>query len=70
MIELHIPCKVLEWLYTRQIRGEIMKKYYATVSEDVLVRANSKDEAIVKIRNKYQSTSVNLDIEIFDEVEI
>ena len=47
-----------------------MKKYYATVSEDVLVRANSKDEAIVKIRNKYQSTSVNLDIEIFDEVEI
>lgn len=28
MIELHIPCKVLEWLYTRQIRGEIMSIYF------------------------------------------
>lgn len=46
-----------------------MKKYYATVSEDVYVRANSKDEAMVEIRNKYQSFAVNLDIEIYDEEE-
>ena len=46
-----------------------VKKYYATISEDIYVRANSKDEAIVQIRNKYQSFAVNLDIEIFDEEE-
>ena len=46
-----------------------MQKYYATISEDIYVRAKTKDEAIEIIRNKYQSFSVNLDIEIFDEEE-
>jgi len=44
-----------------------MNKYYATISEDIYIRANTKDEAIVEIRNRYQPFSVNLDIEIYDE---
>ena len=46
-----------------------MNKYYATVSEDIYVRANSKDEAIAEIKNRYQPLGVNLDIEIYDEEE-
>ncbi len=44
-----------------------MKKYYATISEDVYVRANTKDEAIAEIKKQYQPLGINLDIEIFDE---
>ena len=43
-----------------------MNKYFATISEDIYVHANSKDEAIVKIRNEYEASRVNLDIEIYD----
>ena len=46
-----------------------MKKYYATISEDVYVRANSKEEAFAEIRNRYQPFAVNVDIEIYDEEE-
>jgi hypothetical protein len=34
---LHIPCKVLEWLYTRQIRGEIMNSIKEHIGHDVEV---------------------------------
>ena len=46
-----------------------MKKYYASVSEDIHVKANTKDEAIAKIKKQYQPLGINLDIEIFDEEE-
>ena len=44
-----------------------MNKYYATVSEDIYVRAKTKDEAIAEIKNRYQPLGVNIDIEIYDE---
>ena len=44
-----------------------MKKYYATISEDIYVRAKTKDEAIERIKKKYQPLGANLDIEIYDE---
>lgn len=46
-----------------------MKKYYATISEDIYVRAKTKDEAIANIKKQYQPLGVNIDIEIFDEEE-
>tara|TARA_A200000159_G_scaffold78644_1_gene72897 strand:- start:804 stop:947 length:144 start_codon:yes stop_codon:yes gene_type:complete len=46
-----------------------MKKYYATISEDIYVRAKTKDEAIAEIKNRYQPLGANLDIEIYDEEE-
>jgi hypothetical protein len=46
-----------------------MKKYYANVSENIYVKANTKDEAIAKIKKQYRPLGVNLDIEIFMEEE-
>lgn len=47
-----------------------MKKYYASVSEDIYVKANSEEEAIAKIKKKYQPLGANLDIDIYDEEEL
>ena len=46
-----------------------MNKYYATISEDIYVLANTKDEAIAEIKNRYQPLGVNLDIEIYEMSE-
>lgn len=46
-----------------------MKKYYASVSEDIYVKANSEEEAIAKIKKQYQLLGVNLEIDIYDEEE-
>lgn len=46
-----------------------MKKYYASVSEDIYVKANSEQEAIAKIKKQYQPLGVNLEIDIYDEEE-
>ena len=46
-----------------------MKKYYATISKDIYVRAKTKNEAIAEIKNRYQPLGVNIDIEIYDEEE-
>tara|TARA_B100001996_G_C18578721_1_gene561393 strand:+ start:794 stop:934 length:141 start_codon:yes stop_codon:yes gene_type:complete len=46
-----------------------MKKYYASISEDIYVRASNKDEAIANIKKQYQPLGVNIDIEIFEEEE-
>tara|TARA_Y100000389_G_scaffold112590_1_gene109612 strand:+ start:815 stop:988 length:174 start_codon:yes stop_codon:yes gene_type:complete len=50
-------------------KRKIMKKYYASISEDIYVRAKTKDEAIAEIKNRYQPLGANLDIEIYDEEE-
>ena len=46
-----------------------MKRYYASISQDIYVRANNEDEAIVNIKKQYQPLGADLDIEIFDEEE-
>jgi hypothetical protein len=46
-----------------------VKKYYASVSEDIYVKANSEQEAIAKIKKQYQPLGVNLEIDIYDEEE-
>tara|TARA_A100001388_G_C28774278_1_gene506113 strand:- start:4613 stop:4753 length:141 start_codon:yes stop_codon:yes gene_type:complete len=46
-----------------------VKKYYASVSEDIYVKANSEEEAIAKIKKQYQPLGVNLEIDIYDEEE-
>ena len=46
-----------------------MKKYYASVSEDIYVKANSEEEAIANIKKQYQPLGVNLEIDIYDEEE-
>jgi len=46
-----------------------VKKYYANISEDIYVKANSEEEAIAKIKKQYQPLGVNLEIDIYDEEE-
>tara|TARA_B100001996_G_scaffold377960_1_gene361375 strand:+ start:5485 stop:5622 length:138 start_codon:yes stop_codon:yes gene_type:complete len=44
-----------------------MKTYYATISQDISVKANNENQAIAEIKKEYQPLGVNIDIEIYEE---
>tara|TARA_B100000212_G_scaffold127533_1_gene95651 strand:+ start:547 stop:687 length:141 start_codon:yes stop_codon:yes gene_type:complete len=46
-----------------------MKTYYATISQDISVKADNENQAIAVIKKEHQFLGVNIDIEIYDEEE-